>query len=114
MVDKVCPILPVRDIVIFPHVVVPLFVGREHSINALESAMKEDKQIVLLTQQNVQNDEPLFEELYHTGVLSNILQMLRLPDGTVKILIEDRTQNGPFKDIWDFAERLAVQFARPA
>ncbi len=88
MVDKVCPILPVRDIVIFPHVVVPLFVGREHSINALESAMKEDKQIVLLTQQNVQNDEPLFEELYHTGVLSNILQMLRLPDGTVKILIE--------------------------
>lgn len=86
--DNICPVLSIRDIVVFPHVVVPLFVGRLRSINALEAAMESDKKIVLLTQKNLHNDDPSFNDLYHVGVLSNILQMLRLPDGTVKILVE--------------------------
>ena len=86
--DNICPVLPVRDIVIFPHVVVPLFVGRVQSISALEAAMEKDKKIVLLTQKSVQNETPTFDDLYHAGVLSNVLQMLKLPDDTVKILIE--------------------------
>jgi ATP-dependent Lon protease len=86
--DNICPVLSIRDIVVFPHVVVPLFVGRLRSINALEAAMEGNKQIVLLTQKNLNNDDPSFSDLYHVGVLSNILQMLRLPDGTVKILVE--------------------------
>ncbi len=86
--DNICPVLSIRDIVVFPHVVVPLFVGRLRSINALEAAMENDKKIVLLTQKSLHNDDPSFSDLYHVGVLSNILQMLRLPDGTVKILVE--------------------------
>jgi ATP-dependent Lon protease len=83
-----CPVLSVRDIVIFPHVVVPLFVGRSKSINALEAAMSRDKKIILLTQKSLHNDDPSFVDMYHVGVLGNILQMLKLPDGTVKILVE--------------------------
>ena len=86
--SNVCPVLSIRDIVVFPHVVVPLFVGRSRSVNALDAAMENDKKIILLTQKSVHNDDPSFNELYHVGVLSNILQMLRLPDGTVKILVE--------------------------
>lgn len=86
--DNICPVLSIRDIVVFPHVVVPLFVGRSRSINALEAAMENDKKIALLTQKSLHNDDPSFNDLYHVGVLSNILQMLRLPDGTVKILVE--------------------------
>ncbi|MDR2067438.1 MAG: endopeptidase La [Holosporaceae bacterium] len=86
--DNVCPVLSIRDIVVFPHVVVPLFVGRSKSINALEAAMDSGKKIVLLTQKSLHNDDPTFEDMYHVGVLGNILQMLKLPDGTVKILIE--------------------------
>lgn len=83
-----CPVLSIRDIVIFPHVVVPLFVGRERSIAALETAMETDKKILLLTQKNLHEEEPAFEDLYQVGVLGNILQLLKLPDGTVKILVE--------------------------
>ncbi|MDR2157993.1 MAG: endopeptidase La [Holosporaceae bacterium] len=83
-----CPALSVRDIVVFPHVVVPLFVGRSKSINALEAAMAADKKIIMLTQKNLHNDDPAFNDMYHVGVLGNILQMLKLPDGTVKILVE--------------------------
>lgn len=82
------PVLTVRDIVIFPHVVVPLFVGRPRSIRALEAAMKEDKKIIFLTQRSIQDEDPSFNDLYHVGVLGNILQMLNLPDGTVKILVD--------------------------
>ena len=82
------PALSVRDIVVFPHVVVPLFVGRSRSRKALEEAMKTDKKIVLLTQKNLHLDDPTFEDLYEVGVLGNILQMIKLPDGTVKILVE--------------------------
>ncbi|MDR0753198.1 MAG: LON peptidase substrate-binding domain-containing protein, partial [Holosporaceae bacterium] len=83
-----CPILSVRDIVVFPHVVVPLFVGRSRSVNALEAAMAQDKKIILLTQKSVHNDDPSFNDMYCVGVLGNILQMLKLPDGTMKILVE--------------------------
>ncbi|MDR3156162.1 MAG: endopeptidase La [Holosporaceae bacterium] len=86
--DNVCPVLSVRDIVVFPRVVVPLFVGRARSINALEAAMEKEKKIILLTQKSLHNEDPTFDDLYHVGVLGNILQILKLPDGTVKILVE--------------------------
>ena len=82
------PLLPLRDVVVYPHMVVPLFVGREKSIEALESAMKSDKQIVLVAQKNPSHDDPSPEDLYTVGTLASILQLLRLPDGTVKVLVE--------------------------
>ena len=82
------PLLPLRDIVIFPSMVVPLFVGREKSIKALQEAMKSDKSIVLITQKNSEIDDPLNKDLYQYGCLSKVLQLLKLPDGTVKVLVE--------------------------
>ncbi len=82
------PLLPLRDIVIFPSMVVPLFVGREKSIKALQEVMKSDKSIVLVTQKNSEVDEPLSKDLYQYGCLSKVLQLLKLPDGTVKVLVE--------------------------
>lgn len=82
------PLLPLRDVVVYPSMVVPLFVGREKSIEALESAMKSDKQIVLIAQKNPSHDDPSPEDLYGVGTLASILQLLRLPDGTVKVLVE--------------------------
>jgi len=82
------PLLPLRDIVIFPSMVVPLFVGREKSIKALQEVMKTDKSIVLVTQKNSEVDEPSSKDLYQYGCLSKILQLLKLPDGTVKVLVE--------------------------
>ena len=82
------PILPLRDIVIFPSMVVPLFVGREKSIKALQEVMKLDKSIVLVTQKNSEIDDPESKDLYQYGCLSKVLQLLKLPDGTVKVLVE--------------------------
>ena len=82
------PLLPLRDIVIFPNMVVPLFVGREKSIKALQEVMKSDKSIVLLTQKNSEVDDPSGKDLYQFGCLSKVLQLLKLPDGTVKVLVE--------------------------
>ena len=82
------PLLPLRDIVIFPSMVVPLFVGREKSIKALQEVMKTDKSIVLVTQKNSEIDDPTSKDLYQYGCLSKVLQLLKLPDGTVKVLIE--------------------------
>ncbi len=82
------PLLPLRDIVIFPSMVVPLFVGREKSIKALQEVMKTDKSIVLITQKNSEIDDPTGKDLYQYGCLSKVLQLLRLPDGTVKVLVE--------------------------
>ena len=82
------PLLPLRDIVIFPSMVVPLFVGREKSIKALQEVMKTDKSIVLVTQKNSEIDEPISKDLYQYGCLSKVLQLLKLPDGTVKVLVE--------------------------
>ena len=82
------PLLPLRDIVIFPSMVIPLFVGREKSIKALQEVMKTDKSIVLVTQKNSEVDDPLSKDLYQYGCLSKVLQLLKLPDGTVKVLVE--------------------------
>ena len=82
------PLLPLRDIVIFPSMVVPLFVGREKSIKALQEVMKSDKSIVLVTQKNSEVDDPNNKDLYQYGCLSKVLQLLKLPDGTVKVLVE--------------------------
>ena len=82
------PVLPLRDIVVFPHMIVPLFVGREKSINALEEVMRSDKQILLVSQKNAGDDEPSFEDIYSVGTLASVLQLLKLPDGTVKVLVE--------------------------
>jgi ATP-dependent Lon protease len=82
------PLLPLRDIVIFPSMVIPLFVGREKSIKALQEAMKSDKSIALVTQKNSEIDDPASKDLYQYGCLSKVLQLLKLPDGTVKVLVE--------------------------
>ena len=82
------PLLPLRDVVVFPHMVIPLFVGRPKSIKALESAMETGKAIMLVAQKNASKDDPAEEDLYPIGCVANILQMLKLPDGTVKVLVE--------------------------
>ncbi len=82
------PVLPLRDVVVYPHMVIPLFVGREKSILALDSAMRDNKQILLVAQKEAEMDDPSFDDLYRVGTLSNILQLLKLPDGTVKVLVE--------------------------
>jgi ATP-dependent Lon protease len=84
----VYPVLPLRDIVVFPHMIVPLFVGREKSIRALEEAMKADKPILLATQMNAADDDPATDAIFTTGTLATVLQLLKLPDGTVKVLVE--------------------------
>ena len=82
------PLLPLRDVVVYPHMVIPLFVGREKSIEALEAAMTGDKQILLLAQKNPADDDPGEDALYHVGTIATVLQLLKLPDGTVKVLVE--------------------------
>lgn len=86
------PVLPLRDIVVFPHMIVPLFVGREKSVRALEEVMKEDKQILLSSQRDPGEDDPDADGIYKAGVLANVLQLLKLPDGTVKVLVEGRAR----------------------
>ena len=82
------PVLALRDVVVYPHMVIPLFVGREKSIQALEKAMDDNKQILLVAQKNASQDEPEIEDLYRIGTIANILQLLKLPDGTIKVLVE--------------------------
>ena len=90
----VFPVLPLRDIVVFPHMIVPLFVGREKSIRALEEVMAADKQILLATQKNAGDDDPSSDAIYDDGTLSTVLQLLKLPDGTVKVLVEGEQRAG--------------------
>jgi ATP-dependent Lon protease len=82
------PVLPLRDIVVFPHMIVPLFVGRDKSVRALEDVMQDDKQILLVTQKNAGEDDPAPEDIYEIGTVATVLQLLKLPDGTVKVLVE--------------------------
>jgi ATP-dependent Lon protease len=91
------PVLPLRDIVVFPHMVVPLFVGREKSVRALEQVMQGDKQILLATQKNSADDEPQPSAIYDVGVIATVLQLLKLPDGTVKVLVEGKTRAAVLK-----------------
>ena len=96
----VFPVLPLRDIVVFPHMIVPLFVGREKSVRALEDVMREDKQILLVAQKNASQDDPTTDDIYTVGTVSTVLQLLKLPDGTVKVLVEGgrRARIGSFTD----------------
>ena len=109
--DQLYPVLPLRDIVVFPHMIVPLFVGREKSVRALEDVMQDDKQIMLLTQKNASQDEPGVEDLYTMGTVGTVLQLLKLPDGTVKVLVEGnfRANVTKYVDRVDFFQA----FARP-
>ncbi|MEO1025560.1 MAG: endopeptidase La [Pseudomonadota bacterium] len=106
------PVLPLRDIVVFPHMIVPLFVGREKSVRALEEVMKDDKQILLSSQIDPAVDEPTSDGIFDVGVLANVLQLLKLPDGTVKVLVEGRsrvkiTEYMPNEDFFEaYAEPL--------
>jgi ATP-dependent Lon protease len=97
------PVLPLRDIVVFPHMIVPLFVGREKSVRALEDVMKDDKQILLVTQKNAAQDDPSTTDIYDVGTIGTVLQLLKLPDGTVKVLVE----GGQRARIQRFAENEA-------
>ena len=92
MTEHTYPVLPLRDIVVFPHMIVPLFVGREKSVRALEDVMADDKQILLASQIDPAADDPDENGIYRIGVLANVLQLLKLPDGTVKVLVEGRTR----------------------
>jgi ATP-dependent Lon protease len=100
------PVLPLRDIVVFPHMIVPLFVGREKSIKALEEVMREDKRILLVAQKNPADDDPAADAVYDVGTLAQVLQLLKLPDGTVKVLVEgvDRARVHGFSARTDFFE----------
>ncbi|GAA6157856.1 endopeptidase La [Ruegeria sp. HU-ET01832] len=103
------PVLPLRDIVVFPHMIVPLFVGREKSVRALEEVMQDDKQILLSSQIDPGDDDPSIDGIYRSGVLANVLQLLKLPDGTVKVLVEGqaRVQITEFLENEDFFEARA-------
>ena len=90
--NSLFPVLPLRDIVVFPHMIVPLFVGREKSIHALEEVMKDDKQILLVAQKNASQDDPGRDDIYRVGTISSVLQLLKLPDGTVKVLVEGNSR----------------------
>jgi ATP-dependent Lon protease len=110
---KTLPVLPLRDIVVFPHMVVPLFVGREKSVRALDEIMKGEKQILLATQKNSVDDDPGPDAIYPIGVLANVLQLLKLPDGTVKVLVEGkgRARLVRFTDQADYFEAEAEDIA---
>src|SRR6187401_558747 len=104
------PVLPLRDIVVFPHMIVPLFVGREKSIKALEEVMKSDTFILLATQKNASDDDPATGAIYQIGTLASVLQLLKLPDGTVKVLVEgaERAKILKYTDRNDYYEADAV------
>ncbi|MFB2553819.1 endopeptidase La [Ensifer soli] len=110
------PVLPLRDIVVFPHMIVPLFVGREKSIRALEEVMGTDKQIMLATQINAGDDDPEPSAIYQIGTVANVLQLLKLPDGTVKVLVEGRARAeiDGYTRREEFYEALAHTLVEPA
>src|SRR5256885_2243483 len=110
------PVLPLRDIVVFPHMIVPLFVGREKSIRALEEVMKNDALILLATQKNASDDDPSPDSIYEVGTLASVLQLLKLPDGTVKVLVEglERARVQKYSDRSEYYEATAVALADTA
>jgi len=113
--DGLYAVLPLRDIVVFPHMIVPLFVGREKSIRALEEVMGVDKQILLATQKNAADDDPAADAIYDIGTIANVLQLLKLPDGTVKVLVEGtaRAKITKFTDREDYHEAHASALEEP-
>jgi ATP-dependent Lon protease len=113
--DRVYPVLPLRDIVVFPGMIVPLFVGREKSVKALEEVMRDDKHILVVTQKNAQDDDPSPEEIYSTGTIASVLQLLKLPDGTVKVLVEGlrRAKIDQYLQTVDYFEAEATTLPEP-
>jgi ATP-dependent Lon protease len=113
--DKVYPVLPLRDIVVFPGMIVPLFVGREKSVKALEEVMRDDKHILVVTQKNAQDDDPAPDEIYATGTIATVLQLLKLPDGTVKVLVEglNRATIDRYLQTEDYFEAEATSLVEP-
>ena len=111
--SRAYPVLPLRDIVVFPHMIVPLFVGREKSIKALEEVMRSDTFILLATQKNASDDEPATDSIYKIGTLASVLQLLKLPDGTVKVLVEGaaRAEVKQYTDREEYFEAEAVVLA---
>ena len=111
--SRVYPVLPLRDIVVFPHMIVPLFVGREKSIKALEEVMRSDTFILLATQKNASDDDPASDAIYSVGTLASVLQLLKLPDGTVKVLVEgaSRARVKHYTDRQDYYEADATVLA---
>ena len=111
--NRAYPVLPLRDIVVFPHMIVPLFVGREKSIKALEEVMRSDTFILLATQKNASDDDPATDAIYSIGTLASVLQLLKLPDGTVKVLVEGaaRAQVKNYTDRDEYYEADAVVIA---
>ena len=109
------PVLPLRDIVVFPHMIVPLFVGRDKSVRALEDVMKDDKQVLLLAQKNAAEDDPTVDDIYEVGTVATVLQLLKLPDGTVKVLVEgaQRAQVTGYVENENFFEAQAVLLEEP-
>src|SRR6476659_3444232 len=107
------PVLPLRDIVVFPHMIVPLFVGLEKSIRALEEVMKNDALVMLATQKNASDDDPAPDAIYETGTLASVLQLLKLPDGTVKVLVEglERARVEKYSGRTEYYEATAVALA---
>src|SRR5512146_2901653 len=107
------PVLPLRDIVVFPHMIVPLFVGREKSLKALEEVMRTDTFILLATQKNASDDEPATDAIFEVGTLASVLQLLKLPDGTVKVLVEgaERAKVISYTDRNDYYEADASVLA---
>lgn len=107
--DTLFPVLPLRDIVVFPYMIVPLFVGRDKSVRALEDVMKDDKQVLLVTQKNASDDDPAKEDIYSVGTIGTVLQLLKLPDGTVKVLVEgaQRARISHYADNPEFFEAYA-------
>ncbi len=104
------PVLPLRDIVVFPHMIVPLFVGRQKSVRALEDVMQDDKQILLVAQKNAADDDPEKDEIYKVGTIASVLQLLKLPDGTVKVLVEGitRAEISSYTDNQEFFQAKAA------
>src|SRR6202795_2450002 len=114
--SRAYPVLPLRDIVVFPHMIVPLFVGREKSIKALEEVMRADPFILLATQRNASDDDPATSAIYEVGTLASVLQLLKLPDGTVKVLVEgaERARVIKYSDRTEYYEAEAVVLADQA
>ena len=112
---ELLPVLPLRDIVVFPHMIVPLFVGREKSVRALEAVMRDDKQILLVAQKSAAQDDPAPKDLYEVGTVSTVLQLLKLPDGTVKVLVEGgrRARIAGWKETATYFEAYAHPVEEP-
>ncbi len=110
MTEVTLPVLPLRDIVVFPHMIVPLFVGREKSVKALEEVVREDKQILLASQRDAAKDDPTADDIYPVGAIANVLQLLKLPDGTVKVLVEgkNRARISAYTEAADYFEAQAT------